>query len=76
VLAPHYLPAIPVDPCGGQPLHYAIKAGGSGFLLYSIGPDLKDNGGTPGKTPDEANTDIVAGQMWRKNPILYSGSRQ
>jgi hypothetical protein len=35
--------AASVDPFDGQPLRYRKK--GSGYLLYSIGPDLKDDGG-------------------------------
>jgi len=33
------------DPFTQAPLHY--HAEGEGFLLYSVGEDLKDNGGTP-----------------------------
>ena len=32
-----------VDPFDGQPLRYREK--GTGYLLYSIGPDLKDDSG-------------------------------
>jgi hypothetical protein len=42
-LSPSILPAIPVDPFDGQPLHYRKQD--SGYRLYSIGPDLKDDGG-------------------------------
>jgi len=34
---------IPQDPFDGQPLRYHRQ--GSGYILYSIGPDLKDDGG-------------------------------
>jgi len=40
-LAPANLPAIPPDPFDGQPLRYRTKAGG--YLLSSVGPDLKDD---------------------------------
>jgi hypothetical protein len=43
-LAPNYLEAVPVDPFDGQPLRYRPQ--GAGYVLYSIGPDLKDDGGT------------------------------
>jgi len=37
------------DPYSGQPYRYAVKNGPSGeptgFVLYSVGPDLKDDGG-------------------------------
>ena len=42
-LAPDYFSVPPVDPFDGQPLRYRKQA--SGYLLYSIGPVLKDNGG-------------------------------
>ena len=39
-----YLKAIRVDPFSGQPLKLARR--GTTLVIYSIGPDLKDNGGT------------------------------
>lgn len=45
-LVPHYLKAIPNDPFAlSSPLRY--KQLGSSYLLYSIGPDGKDDGGRP-----------------------------
>jgi hypothetical protein len=41
-LVPAYLPAIPIDPFNGQPLHYNPAKG----LLYSVGISLKDTGGS------------------------------
>jgi hypothetical protein len=42
-LSPKLLAAAPVDPFDGQPLRYRKQD--SGYVLYSIGPDLKDDGG-------------------------------
>jgi len=42
-LIPTYLDAPLMDPFDGQPLRYRKQ--GAGYVLYSIGPDLKDNGG-------------------------------
>jgi hypothetical protein len=42
-LIPKYLRAIPVDPFDGQPLRY--KPTTAGYVLYSVGPDQKDDGG-------------------------------
>ena len=42
-LTPDYMIAAPSDPFDGQPLRYQKK--GSGYMLYSIGPDLNDNSG-------------------------------
>lgn len=42
-LVPTYLQFVPADPFDGQPMRYRKE--GTGYLLYSIGPDLKDDGG-------------------------------
>jgi RNA polymerase sigma factor (sigma-70 family) len=42
-LVPNYLPAPLEDPFDGQPLRYRKQ--GAGYVLYSIGPNLKDDGG-------------------------------
>ena len=63
-LVPVYLKAVPVDPLGlGKPLRYRPLDGGKSFVLYSLGPNLKDDGGTPGR-PSGAwrSGDIVAGK--------------
>ena len=45
-LVPRYLSAVPADPFGGgEALRY--KRSGKTYLLWSIGPDRRDNGGTP-----------------------------
>lgn len=54
-LSPAYLKTIPKDLFADAPLKYRKE--GQGYLLYSIGPDLKDDNGTPGKT--DATGDIV-----------------
>jgi hypothetical protein len=63
---------VPDDPCGGaagRPLRYSATENGAEFTLYSIGPDLKDDGGTPmPKGPGgQESGDIVAGKLWPKN---------
>ena len=40
---PDFQPVIPTDPFDGQPLHYKKLA--TGYVLYSIGEDLTDDGG-------------------------------
>ncbi len=51
-LTPDFLPSTPPDPFDGQPLRYRKK--GVGYVLYSIGADLKDDAGqrTNGKEGD------------------------
>ncbi|HEV2454560.1 MAG TPA: hypothetical protein VGY98_09875, partial [Verrucomicrobiae bacterium] len=42
-LAPAFLTAIPADPYDGKPLRYKRLA--KGYTIYSIGPNLRDDGG-------------------------------
>ncbi|MFO1093257.1 MAG: hypothetical protein U0992_08070 [Planctomycetaceae bacterium] len=42
-LAPGILAEVPVDPCGGGA--YIYKPADGGFLLYSVGANLQDDGG-------------------------------
>lgn len=42
-LVPEYLPAIPLDPYTDKPLKYKVTS--DDWVVYSIGEDLKDNGG-------------------------------
>ena len=58
---PSILPEIPLDPFTGQPLVY--RPDGHGFLLYSLGENHADDGGTP-ESP--ANRDSRAFDVvWR-----------
>lgn len=52
-LVPDYLDAVPVDRFSqkGEPLQYKNHAG-RGYTVYSIGLDLRDQGGVPGDTPE------------------------
>lgn len=63
-LAPEIIPAVPADPYSGDPLPY--RTGRGGFLLYSVGPNLKDDGGSPFSgdyTRPNTDGDLVAGQL-------------
>ena len=42
-LSPKYLSEVPSDPCAGGPLQYRLSGGE--YLLYSVGPNGKDDGG-------------------------------
>jgi hypothetical protein len=44
-LVPTELAAVPADPFTDQPLRYFRR--GNTYVLYSVGPDLKDSGGVP-----------------------------
>ena len=43
-LVPTYLPSVPTDPWDGQPLRFKKLA--KGYVVYSVGPDGKDDDGT------------------------------
>ena len=45
-LTPNYMSAVPEDPFDGRSLRYHKV--GKGYVLYSIGQNLKDDGGKPG----------------------------
>ncbi|MGB2864552.1 MAG: hypothetical protein WBC05_14585 [Sedimentisphaerales bacterium] len=59
-LVPTYLQSVPEDPFDGNELRY--KRLGPGFVVYSIGDDLSDDGGKekpPRKTKDSPNWDVT-----------------
>ena len=41
-LVPEYVDAVPRDPFDGQPFRYSKQKG----IVYALGTDLKDNGGS------------------------------
>jgi hypothetical protein len=43
-LVPAFLPSVPSDPFDGKPLRYKTLA--KGYVVYSVGDDCVDNGGT------------------------------
>jgi hypothetical protein len=43
-LVPNYLESVPIDPFDGKELRY--KKLESGYVVYSIGENLSDDGGT------------------------------
>jgi hypothetical protein len=59
------------DPYTQEPLRYRTQ--GEGFVVYSVGEDLKDNGGTPRQPKQTTDYDFV----WRfprpKSPMAASG---
>jgi hypothetical protein len=56
-LVPGYLAFVPLDPLDGKPLRYRRLA--DGVVVYSVGPDREDNGGTLDRdNPTRAGTDL------------------
>ena len=57
-LAPQFLNEIPIDPFSGEKLIY--KKSDKGFILYSLGPNMKDDGGIDAKEKKwKGDNDIV-----------------
>ena len=54
-LSPDYLKEIPLDLFIDKPLHYERE--GKGYLLYSVGMNLKDDGGSDDRKKE--HDDIV-----------------
>jgi len=69
-LAPHYVATIPNDLFNASDLHYRPE--GSGFLLYSVGPNGKDDGGkgydenSQGQGWDDITVRIASPAKWPK----------
>jgi len=54
-LAPVYLQRLPDDPCATEgTFHYRLQ--GDNYILYSVGPDGKDDGGRPVDNPKDAGS--------------------
>jgi hypothetical protein len=70
-LVPRYLAAVPCDPIDGQPLRLARRP--DGIVIYSIGPDGKDDGGAV-DAPSPRRAADVGIRLWdvaqRRQPPL------
>jgi len=65
-LSPQYLASAPADPFGGKMLRYCTTDGGKSCILYSVGPDLRDDHGRPISTRNvssDSRGDIVGGTL-------------
>jgi hypothetical protein len=61
-LVPTFLPEVPVDPYDRKPLRY--KQLPDGVLIYSIGPDRRDNGGNVDRKKYAAAGTDLGMQLW------------
>ena len=61
-LVPEFLPKLPPDPFTGEPFVYRRRADGQGFVVYSVGVNLKDDGGV--KDEKSGKDDI----SWERAP--------
>jgi hypothetical protein len=62
-MTPQFLPSVPADRITGDPIKYRIKDGKP--LLYSVGVDRIDDGGTPPARPGTSDSTSAA-QWWPK----------
>ncbi len=53
VLAPQLVPEVPSDALSGEPFRYTRTQ--DGYVLYGLGMDLDDDGGTPERMTDEGD---------------------
>jgi hypothetical protein len=76
-LVPHMLAEIPQDPFSAGPFVYRRR--GDSYLLYSVGPDGKDDGGQPlpaRQMKPTSKGDLVAGTLGGRPPLQApSGGR-
>ena len=64
-LVPKYLERLPKDPFNDKPLIY--RPSGTNWVLYSLGPDRKDNGGKPmGKITEDYLLGVGASKSGEK----------
>jgi hypothetical protein len=61
-LVPHYLAAVPADPFDGQPLRLRSRA--DGLVVYSVGPDGKDDDGNLDRKGTGAAGTDVGFRLW------------
>src|SRR5206468_10980568 len=63
--APGYLPELPLDPFGGQPLRY--KRLPDGVVIYSVGADGIDDGGRISPTLTQQPMTDIGVRLWDVN---------
>jgi hypothetical protein len=56
-LVPSYLHSVPIDPFTPSSMPLLYRLNGAKYILYSIGPDMHDDGGTP--ISDKTRRDIL-----------------
>ncbi|NQT17530.1 MAG: hypothetical protein HQ582_32545, partial [Planctomycetes bacterium] len=56
-LIPDFLPQVPIDPFNGHKLRYVVRQ--EEYVIYSVGVDRVDSGGTADPESDDTRPDIV-----------------
>ncbi len=62
-LVPEFFSVLPDDPFTGAPLKYQRDS--AELLVYSVGPNGKDEGGADGPTPNEREDELKDDMTWR-----------
>jgi hypothetical protein len=65
VLVPEFIRQLPSDPFDGKALHFHRLD--DGVVIYSIGPDGKDNGGKMDRTDLQTPDTNIGFQLWDVN---------
>ncbi len=65
-LVPEFLSAVPADPFDGRPFRYAADR----RIIYSVGPDLADDGGSSEKSGPIAQMDRHVGRFANKDTVF------
>jgi len=67
MLVPEYISAIPRDPYDGAPFRYSR----SDAIVYSVGKDLRDNGGSR-RIPAGERSDTYYAKLWNAADAVFS----
>jgi hypothetical protein len=65
-LVPDFLPALPVDPFDGRAFRYDPSRG----IIYSVGLDLRDSGGSTALPPG-VHEDTPSKQRWKAEDVVF-----
>ena len=68
-LIPAYQKGYPEDPFGGQKFVYRTEDNGKSYLLYSLGPNMEDDGGDPVLIGGRLPGDLVASRLFPKRNL-------
>ncbi len=74
-LSPDYLPELPKDPFSGEDFRYRVDTDAGTYLLYSVGPDKVDDGGTVVWSEHDGKGDMLIGpQLMTRLPAGNTGA--
>ena len=65
-LVPEFVPSVPIDYMDGKPMKYHLNPDGS-FTLYSVGEDVKDDGGDASPLPGNESSRV----LWHRKDFVW-----